>query len=78
MHELLPIHHLSAGQFAEVDQLLGQPDDVHRLEELGLRCGSIVEMVRPGIPCIIRLAGNKLCFRDSDVFGVLVRPGKSS
>lgn len=73
--EMLPLTELDAGQTAEIAQLVGRPDDIHRLEELGLRPGATIEMVQPGIPCIIRLAGAKLCFRESDVFSVLVRVG---
>ena len=73
--EMLPLNELEAGQSAEILQLVGRPDDVHRLEELGLRRGAWIEMVQPGIPCIIRLAGSKLCFRENEAFSVLVRAG---
>lgn len=73
--EMLPLSELEAGQSAEIAQLVGRPDDVHRLEELGLRRGTAIEMVQPGVPCIIRVAGAKLCFRESDLFSVLVRIG---
>jgi Fe2+ transport system protein FeoA len=73
--DLLPLSELDAGQSAEIAQLLGRPDEVHRLEELGLRQGAMIEMVQPGVPCIIRVAGAKLCFRASEMFSVLVRAG---
>ena len=57
-------------------QVVGQPEQVHRLEELGLRGGTTVEMVQNGSPCIIRLAGHKLCFRADDMLHVLVRRGE--
>ena len=56
--------------------MLGQPAEVHRLEEIGLRGGINVQMIQPGSPCIIRLAGNKLCFRADELVSVLVRPGE--
>jgi len=56
----------------------GQPEQIHRLEELGLRGGAAIEMVQTGSPCIIRLAGNKLCFRGDEVMRVLVRRGAAS
>lgn len=74
MFALIPLHTLCAGQSAIIRQLLGKPDDVRRLEELGLRAGETVEMVNPGSPCIIRLAGAKLCFRGAELFQVLVTP----
>lgn len=75
MFELIPLGCLRSGQTAEVGQLVGDPQQVHRLQELGLRQGTKVEMVQAGSPCIIRMAGTKLCFRQSDAIGVLVRPG---
>ncbi len=75
MHDLIPLSRLAPGQSAHVGHVDGQPDAVHRLEELGLRGGATVEMVQRGSPCIIRLAGHKLCFRPDDLLQVLVRLG---
>ena len=55
--------------------VLGQPAEVHRLEEIGLRGGTNVQMIRPGSPCIIRLDGNRLCLRADELVSVMVRPG---
>ena len=78
MHDLIPLSLLPTGQSARVDQVLGLPDQVHRLEELGLRGGASIEMVQSGSPCIIRLAGHKLCFRADELLSVLVRQGAAS
>ncbi len=78
VQELIPLSLLPSGQLAEVDQIVGQPDQVHRLEELGLRGGASIEMVQSGSPCIVRLAGHKLCFRADDLLSVLVRRGDAS
>ncbi len=76
MHDLIPLSLLSPGQSADVGQVLGRPEHVQRLEELGLRGGATVEMVQSGSPCIIRLAGQKLCFRsDDEMLRILVRRG---
>ena len=75
MHHLIPLHRLARGTTAYVGQLLGRPEEVHRLEELGLRDGAEIEMVQSGSPCIIRLRGQKLCFRADELLSVLVRPG---
>jgi Fe2+ transport system protein FeoA len=72
---LIPLQYLGAGESACVDQLVGASDLVHRLQEMGLRAGATVEMVQPGVPCIIKLSGSKLCFRDAEACNVLVRPG---
>jgi Fe2+ transport system protein FeoA len=78
MHDLLPLHLLRPGSRALIGQLVGGPDEVHRLEELGMRVGAQVEMVQSGSPCIIRLGGSKLCFRDNEAFHVLVQTGDAA
>ncbi len=76
MNELIPLNLLSPGQSADVGQVVGMPEHVQRLEELGLRGGAKVEMIQSGSPCIIRLAGHKLCFRsDDEMLRILVRRG---
>jgi len=70
----IPLHHLPAGRCAHIVDILGHPDHVHRLEEFGLRGGTRIEMFRPGNPCIIRLAGAKVCLRSDDRLNVLVEP----
>jgi len=72
MHELVPITALLPGQVAEVRQLVGRPEQLRRLEELGIRSGMILEVVQSGIPCIVRVGGTKLCFRDGEMCSVLV------
>jgi ferrous iron transport protein A len=72
MHELLPISALLPGQVAEVRQIVGRPDQVRRLAELGLRNGVRLEMVQAGTPCIVRIGVTKLCFRDGEMCSVLV------
>ncbi|MEX2118572.1 MAG: FeoA domain-containing protein [Pirellulales bacterium] len=66
---------LVTGQAAVVAQILGPDDMVHRLHELGLKGGVAVEMVQPGRACIVRMGGQKLCFRGDDLLRVLVTPG---
>jgi len=74
MHDLIPLSQLAVGRKAAVGAVLGLPDAVHRLEELGLRQGAVVEMIQGGSPCIVRLSGNKLCFRADELLSVLVAP----
>ena len=75
MHDLIPLNLLISGESASVGHVMGRPEQVHRLEELGLRGGARIEMVQAGSPCIIRLAGQKLCFRADELLSVLVRRG---
>jgi len=76
MHDVIPLPLLQPGQCARIDQLMGRADDVQRLEELGMRVGTTVEMVQPGSPCIVSLGGNRLCFRGCEATSVLVRLGE--
>ena len=74
MDSLIPLHSLRAGELASVALVVGDPNDVHQLHEFGLRQGTPIEMFRAGNPCIIRLAGNKVCLRADRQLRVLVRP----
>jgi Fe2+ transport system protein FeoA len=71
---LISLRSLRAGQQARVHSVLGAQEQVHRLHEFGLCHGSLVQMFRPGTPCIIRLAGNKVCLRAGELLDVLVEP----
>lgn len=72
--EVIPLKSLPVGHCARIARVLGRPDHVHQLEEFGLRGGTKIEMFRSGNPCIIRLAGNKVCLRADDLLDVLVEP----
>jgi ferrous iron transport protein A len=72
--QAIPLKHLPVGHRARIARVTGHPDHVHRLAEFGLRGGTTIEMFRPGNPCIIRLAGHKVCLRANDLLHVLVEP----
>jgi ferrous iron transport protein A len=78
MPELVPLSVLRSGQIAEIGQLVGAPEQVRRLEELGLRTGARLEMIRGGSPCIIRVDGSTLCFRDDVTLRVLMSTRKTA
>lgn len=75
VQELIPLKMVRAGQFGRIEELVGDAEHIHRLEEMGLRRGADFEVVKSGTPCVVRIGGCKLCIRDADSFGVLVRPG---
>lgn len=75
MNESIPLQCLEIGCAAEVVEVVGQRDAVHRLEEIGVRRGVEVEMVQAGRPCIVRVEGQRLCLRADELLNVLVRPG---
>lgn len=72
MFPLVPLNSLLPGQIGQVQCVLGGAVEVRRMEELGVRHGANLELVRKGKPCIVKLNGNKLCFRDSDLLQVMV------
>jgi ferrous iron transport protein A len=78
MHETLPLSFLDSGQVAEIRQLIGPSEAIRRLQELGLRTGTRVEIVRGGSPCIVRVGGSTLCFRDDEQVRILVSPRKTA
>lgn len=69
----IPLQMLRQGQRGVVQEVAGNGDHAHRLHEMGLRLGAEIEMVRHGSPCIVRIAGNKLCLRSEELQSVLVQ-----
>ena len=78
MRTTIPITALRRGEVAEIAQVVGSPEHVRRLEELGLRDGARLEIVRAGSPCIVRVGGATLCFRDDELLRVFVTPRKTA
>ena len=74
MVDFVPVYRLSPGQTARIARLEGDPRHVHRLNEFGLHLGTPIQMFRPGNPCIIRMAGSKICLRADRSLNVLVKP----
>jgi ferrous iron transport protein A len=74
----IPIDVLGCGEVASVSLLVGPPEHVRRLEELGLRSGAHIEMLRAGSPCILRVNGSTLCFREDQSVRILVSPRKTA
>ena len=75
MIDLLPLNCLPTGHSARVMQILGCPEQVQRVKEMGIRDGAEVEMVRGGTTCIIRTGAQTLCIRGNDLLNVLVGRG---
>ena len=78
MGDAIPLTLLRRGDVASIQQLVGAPESVRRLHELGIRSGVLIEIIRGGSPCILRLAGSTLCFRDDGQVSVLVSPRKTA
>ena len=69
---MFPINLLDVGRRAVISQLTGDVEEVRRLQEMGIRDGLIIEMVRGGSPCIARIGDRNLCFRPGQLLNILV------
>lgn len=64
----VPLDSLQAEESGTVVDLDGPAGAVNRLQELGLRIGERVRMLRPGPPHLLQLGETRLCLRtESDV-----------
>jgi len=72
---LLPLQTLRRGECGRIGQLVGQPEMVHRLAEMGFRIGVQVQMLQPGTPCIVRVGDDRVCIRNNESLGILIHPG---
>lgn len=72
MNNLLPLSALRNGEIASIRQVVGASEQVRRLEELGLRHGVRLEMLRGGPTCIVRVGSSKLCLRGGESLCVMV------
>ena len=61
--QLLPLEFLRHNEQGRVVEIEGRPEDVHRLEEIGLGTGNIVRMIKAGLPCIVGVNGQRFSFR---------------
>ncbi len=74
-HELLlPLELLGSGEWADVAEVHGEPAWVCRMAELGVRIGCRLQVLQPGSPCLLRIAGCRLCLRGDCAMKILVRP----
>ncbi|MFL6544685.1 MAG: ferrous iron transport protein A [Candidatus Udaeobacter sp.] len=73
MRDFISLSALRPGQVAEIGEVVGPRGHIRRLQELGLRAGALLQMIRCGSPCILRVDGSTLCFRDDDSLRLMVR-----
>ncbi len=69
---ILPIHILRSNERARIVDLFGDSTTLHRLDEMGLSVGTEVQMIRPGTPCIVAMAGKRLSLRLEEGTEILV------
>ena len=72
MPRVVPLEFLSSGETGRVCSLDGVHEHVVRLEEMGLRAGVEVRMLRTGPPCLLAIDNQRITFRGEDAITVLV------
>jgi ferrous iron transport protein A len=70
---MLPLDCLQTGEWADVAEVAGEPGWICRMAELGLRSGSRIQMLQSGTPCMLQVAGCRLCLRGDAASQVFVR-----
>lgn len=74
LDSLLPLEMLQAGEWADVEDVSGEPEWVGRMAELGVRNGCRLQVLQPGSPCLLQVGGCRLCLRGECLMQILVRP----
>jgi ferrous iron transport protein A len=74
LDNLLPLEMLQAGEWADVEDVSGEPEWVGRMAELGVRNGCRLQVLQPGSPCMLQVGGCRLCLRGECLMQILVRP----
>jgi Fe2+ transport system protein FeoA len=72
MPHVIPLEFLASGETGRVCSLDGDHAHVIRLEEMGLRAGVEVRMLRTGPPCLLAIDNQRITFRGEDAVTVLV------
>lgn len=75
MPDVFPLQLLHAGATAQVVDVIGCPEQIQRVRELGFQDGVRIDVVQSGKPCIIKLGAQTLCVRGTELLNVLVRLG---
>ena len=72
--DLIPLEVLGTDEWADVADVCGDQSFVCRMAELGIRAGSRVKVLRPGLPCLVQIGAVSYCVRGSCDCQILVRP----
>jgi Fe2+ transport system protein FeoA len=67
-----PLEYLPCEAEGCIVDISGEDSNVHRLEEMGVRCGCRVRMVCPGESCLISVDGKRVCLRLKEVAQIFV------
>lgn len=63
----IPLEMMQVQERGRIIALTGPESLTHRLREMGVREGVMIEMVRPGSPCIISIEHHRISLRVEQV-----------
>lgn len=72
--QVIPLDLLQSSECGRVVEMVASEEWLHRLQELGLREGVTVRMVKTGEPCILAVQGHRFTFRCDPSTMILVEP----
>jgi len=71
---VLPLDLLQRDEQARIVDVAGSAESVHRLDEMGVRPGVVIRLIRPGSPCILTVGETRLSLRPAEGSSILVEP----
>lgn len=76
--EVIPFELLGESQCGQIVEIVGPSDWQQRLEELGLRAGKEIRLVRRGEPCIVGIDDQRISLRIQSDTMILVEINSTS
>jgi len=70
----VPLELLNTGDWADIEDVSGEPGWVTRLAEMGVRIGSRLRVLQAGSPCLLQVGDSRLSLRGDWATQILVRP----
>ena len=72
---IVPLEALRTDEGGRICHIDGELELVHRLQEMGVREGARVRMIRCGSPCIVHVNDHRLSLRADGAVTILVELG---
>lgn len=70
---VVPLELVSSGQSVEVVDVAGDPSWTSRIQEMGIRVGACLQVLRSGSPCMLQVGNARFCLRCTAGALILVR-----
>jgi ferrous iron transport protein A len=76
--QVVPLDLLQAHESGQILEVVAPDEWTHRLQELGLREGVTIRMVKPGEPCILAIDGHRFSYRCDPSTMIMVELAESA